>query len=88
MGSEKVLSYFYELLTIPRPSYHEERIADYLAQFGQQRGLTVLRDPYHNVILKKAGRPGASSVVLQAHSDMVWASEQAVPKGTERPRGP
>ena len=87
MGSEKVLSYFHELLTIPRPSYHEERIADYLAQFGQQRGLTVLRDPYHNVILKKAGRPGASSVVLQAHSDMVWASEQAVPKGTERPRG-
>ena len=87
MGSETVLSHFQELLNIPHPSYHEEKIADYLAQFGQQRGLTVLRDPYHNVILKKAGRPGAPCVVLQAHSDMVWVSDQAVAPGEELPRG-
>ena len=87
MGSERVLSHFHKLLTIPHPSYHEEKIADYLAQFGQQRGLTVLRDPYHNVILKKTGSPGAPSVVLQAHSDMVWVSDQDVPEGAELPRG-
>lgn len=87
MGSEQVLSHFHKLLTIPHPSYHEEKIADYLAQFGQQRGLTVLRDPYHNVILKKAGSPGAPTVVLQAHSDMVWVSDQDVPEGAELPRG-
>ena len=31
--------YFYEISRIPRGSFHEERIADYLEQFARDRGL-------------------------------------------------
>ena len=87
MGSEQVLSYFHEILKIPRPSYREGAIADYLEQFGRQRGLSVIRDPCNNVIIKKAGSSRVRPVVLQAHSDMVWVSDCAVPEGEEFPRG-
>lgn len=85
MESQRVLSYFDKILKIPRPSYHEAAIADYLERFGTQRGLSVMRDSYNNVILKKAGNIQSSAVILQAHSDMVWAAEQPVALGNEIP---
>lgn len=66
MESQRVLSYFDKILKIPRPSYHEDAIADYLERFGSQRGLSVMRDPYNNVILKKAGNIRSPAVIQQA----------------------
>lgn len=85
MENQRVLSYFDEILKIPRPSYHEAAIADYLERFGTQRWLSVMRDSCNNVILKKVGNIQRPAVVLQSHSDMVWVTEQPVPPGNEIP---
>ena len=70
--------YFYEISQIPRGSFHEERIADYIEQFAKDHGLWYVRDGMHNLILKKPGSPGREQeppLMLQAHTDMVCAKE-------------
>lgn len=66
--------FFEEISAIPRASYHEGRIADYLVAFATARGLAVYRDASHNVLIKKqgtAGRENEQPLLLQAHTDMV-----------------
>ncbi|MCC5909624.1 MAG: beta-Ala-His dipeptidase [Clostridiaceae bacterium] len=76
MGAERAFYYFNEISKIPRVSFEEKKIADYLVEQGERMGLEVIRDKENNVILKKAGnRIDSPVVVLQAHSDMVWESE-------------
>ena len=69
-----LLDYFRIISDIPRPSYHEERIADYLCGFAEQRGLEYYRDENHNVLIKisgSVGRENEPAVLLQGHTDMV-----------------
>ena len=80
MSKEKaldiVLSEFLELAKIPRPSHHEERVAEYLYQWAAQRGLKVEKDSMNEIIIDKPASPGcenAPRVILQAHMDMVCA---------------
>lgn len=71
---DRVLSYFYEISAIPRPSYHEEKIADYLVEFAHSHDLEVLRDSAHNVLIRKKAsgdKMNAPFVLLQGHTDMV-----------------
>lgn len=71
---EAVFRFFEEISAIPRPSYHEEKIADYLVAFAKARGLWVLRDELHNVLIKAPATEGLSDrapVLLQGHTDMV-----------------
>lgn len=66
--------YFEEISRIPRASYKEEKIADYLEEFAKQKGLTCKRDEMNNVIIYKpasAGYEDHPAVILQAHTDMV-----------------
>ena len=59
---------------IPRPSHHEERVADYLCQFAQRLGLEYKRDRHNCVVIRKPATPGhehAEPVVLLNHMDMV-----------------
>ena len=66
--------YFEELCAIPHPSYHEERIADYLEAFAKERNLECYRDEKHNVLIKKGASHGYEvhpPVLLQGHTDMV-----------------
>lgn len=70
--------YFYEISKIPRMSFHEEKIADYLEQFAQEHGYWYHRDDIGNVIIKKpgtAGKEDAEPIILQAHTDMVCEKE-------------
>lgn len=72
--SKPNLKYFEEISRIPRPSFHEELIADYLVDFAKERGLWYYRDSIHNVIIKKDATPGRidrAPIILQAHTDMV-----------------
>lgn len=74
MFFDSVLKYFYEISAIPRPSYHEDKIADYLMNFAHTHGLEVLRDNAHNVLIRKRAsddKIGAPAVLLQGHTDMV-----------------
>ncbi|MBQ9773420.1 MAG: aminoacyl-histidine dipeptidase [Clostridia bacterium] len=69
-----VFRFFEEICAIPHPSYHEERIADYLVAFAASRGLEYYRDELHNVLIKKPATQGASErapLLLQGHTDMV-----------------
>ena len=69
------LDFFYEIAKIPRPSYSCGRIADYICDFAEKRGLSFVRDGADNVIIKKnatAGYENAPAVMLQGHTDMVW----------------
>ena len=74
ISTERVFSIFRELNQIPRPSHHEERIADYLCQFAERQNLEYERDKENCVVIRKAASPGheeAESIVLLNHMDMV-----------------
>ena len=71
---ERLWYYFNEILKIPRPSKKEEKIVEYLLNFGKEKQLETFKDDIGNVIIKKAASPGkenTKTVVLQSHMDMV-----------------
>ena len=73
-STERVFSIFRELNQIPRPSHHEERVADYLCQFAERLQLEYERDKENCVVIRKAasrGYEGAEPIVLLNHMDMV-----------------
>lgn len=70
----ELMRFFEEISAIPRPSYHEERIADYLVEFARARGLEYYRDDLNNVLIDlpaTCGREDTESLLLQGHTDMV-----------------
>jgi len=72
--TQRVFSIFKELNQIPRPSHHEERVADYLCQFAKRLKLDYERDEHNCVVIRKAATPGhetAEPIVLLNHMDMV-----------------
>ncbi len=72
------MRYFAEISKIPRGSFTEEKIVDYIEAFAKERGLWYRRDAIHNIIIRKEASPGRESeppLVLQAHTDMVWNKE-------------
>ena len=76
-----LIEYFEKISAIPRPSFHEERIADYLCDFARERGLEFYRDEIHNVFIKlpaSEGREGEDAVLLQGHTDMVCEKNSGV----------
>jgi dipeptidase D len=65
---------FYSLTQVPRPSKHEEKIQQFMLQFGDDHGLETFRDQVGNIIIRKpatAGMEDKKGIVLQAHLDMV-----------------
>ena len=71
---EAVFRFFEEICAIPHPSFHEERVADYLVAFAKERGLEYVRDELHNVLIKKPatrGMENRAAILFQGHTDMV-----------------
>ena len=69
-----VWRYFGEIMQIPRPSKHEEKVSAYLQKFGKDLGLETLSDSLGNVLIRKPASKGyekSAGVCLQAHMDMV-----------------
>jgi len=76
---ERVFYYFEEISKIPRESYHEKEISDFLIRFGKEHNLETYQDESLNVILRKKASPGyenAPGVILQGHMDMVCEKEE------------
>ncbi|MBR3115561.1 MAG: beta-Ala-His dipeptidase [Bacteroidaceae bacterium] len=74
VSTERVFAIFRDLNKIPRPSHHEERVADYLCKFAEHLNLEYERDNENCVVIRKAASPGyegAETVVLLNHMDMV-----------------
>lgn len=71
---EKVFEIFGEILSVPRPSKHEERMTKFLMDWAEKRGLEHERDEIGNVIIRKGASKGMENkawVCLQSHMDMV-----------------
>lgn len=65
---------FYALTQIPRPSHHEEKVQEFIFNFGKNLGLETTKDEAGNIIIRKPATPGMEDrqgVILQAHLDMV-----------------
>lgn len=68
--------YFEDISAIPRGSYKEQAITDYLEKFAQDLDLPYTRDKANNVVIRKPATPGYEdheTVMLQGHTDMIWA---------------
>ncbi len=69
-----VFDQFAQINKIPRPSKHEEKMIEYLKDFGKSHGLETVVDETGNVLIKKPATKGYEdrpTVVLQSHMDMV-----------------
>ena len=79
VSTERVFSIFSELNRIPRPSHHEELVADYLCQFAERLHLEYERDAHNCVVIRKPASKGhehAEPIVLLNHMDMVCVGMQ------------
>ncbi len=65
---------FADLNAVPRASKKEERVIQFMVDFGKKLNLDTVVDPVGNVIIKKPASKGMENrktVVLQSHLDMV-----------------
>ncbi len=65
---------FADLNAVPRPSKKEERVIEFIKNFGNNLGLETFEDEIRNVIIRKPATPGMENrkaLVLQGHLDMV-----------------
>ena len=65
---------FADLNAVPRPSKKEERVIQFMLDFGASLQLETLNDEVGNVIIRKPATPGLENkkmVTLQSHLDMV-----------------
>ena len=71
----KVLwSNFAELNAVPRPSKREEKVIEFMVNYGKSLNLETLQDSIRNVIIKKPASKGMENrtkIILQSHLDMV-----------------
>jgi len=67
-------NHFADLNAVPRGSKKEERVIQFMVDFGKKLNLETVVDPVGNVIIKKPASPGMEhrvTTVLQSHLDMV-----------------
>ena len=72
---------FADLNAIPRASKKEQRIAQWVREFGLRHGLEVITDDFGNVIIKKPASPGREKspvTILHGHLDMVHSKNAGV----------
>lgn len=70
----EIWKHFVRFNAVPRPSKREDKAIDFVLNFGRSLGLETQRDEIGNVLIRKPASPGyedRSTVVLQAHLDMV-----------------
>ncbi|MBV7267904.1 aminoacyl-histidine dipeptidase [Winogradskyella luteola] len=65
---------FADLNAVPRPSKKEERVIQFMKNFGENLGLETIEDEVGNVIIRKPATQGMEDrkpIVMQSHLDMV-----------------
>ena len=79
---QSYLDIFKQLCAIPRPSHHEEKVADFLCNFAKEHGLTYHRDEHNCVVIEMPATPGYEDkepIVILNHMDMVCVAEEGYP---------
>lgn len=67
-------NHFADLNAVPRPSKKEERVIQFMVDFGNSLNLETKTDKIGNVIIKKPATPGMENrqtLIMQSHIDMV-----------------
>ncbi|WP_128331334.1 aminoacyl-histidine dipeptidase [Apibacter sp. HY039] len=70
----KLWNFFSDLNAVPRPSKKEEKVREFIKNFGNSLNLETLEDRVGNILIKKPATSGLETkkkVVLQSHLDMV-----------------
>lgn len=70
----RIFECFAQVNKVPRPSKKEDRMIEFLLDYGKSLNLETLRDECGNVIIRKPATPGMEqkpTVILQSHMDMV-----------------
>lgn len=78
---KSVFDCFAQINKVPRPSKREEKMIEFLRQFGESHGLDTHVDEVGNVIIRKGATPGyenRKTVILQSHHDMVCEKNKDV----------
>ncbi len=73
-------NHFADLNAVPRPSRKEERVIQFMKDFGKSLDLTVESDKVGNVLIRKPATPGMEKrthLVMQSHLDMVHQKNNA-----------
>lgn len=73
-NSMSPMKYFEIISEIPRASFKEEALSNYLKNFADERNLKFIQDDMFNIIIFKEASKGyedAPTVMLQSHLDMV-----------------
>ena len=74
LSPRKIWNNFEDLNAVPRPSKNEERVIEFIKNFGLALGLITYVDSSGNVIIKKPASEGMESrktIIIQSHLDMV-----------------
>ena len=62
LNPTQVWENFEALCNIPHPSKKEEKIIQYMKEFGEKLGLKTIVDEVGNVIIKKPATPGMQNI--------------------------
>jgi dipeptidase D len=71
---KELWNYFHEITQIPRPSKHEQKMIQYMKEFGKKHNLETFVDKVGNVIIRKPATKGMENrkgIIFQTHLDMV-----------------
>lgn len=75
---KRVFYYFEQLSQIPRCSYNEKNVSNYIKDIGKKLGLETIQDDLLNIIIRKPATSGyedSEGVIIQGHMDMVCEKE-------------
>lgn len=78
---EPLWRHFQTFCETPRPSWHEQALAEKIEAWADDRGLAHERDAAGNLLIRKPATPGAETapgIVLQGHLDMVAETEAGI----------
>ena len=76
----KVFQYFEEISQIPRPTFQEKAISDYLVGFAENHHFEYHQDGIYNIIIIKEASEGMEDkepIILQSHMDMVCEKDSS-----------
>lgn len=79
LNPKVVWEYFEDICQIPRQSKKEEKIIEFLLDFGKKNNLDTKRDEIGNILISKSatkGKENVKTVVLQSHIDMVCEANE------------
>ena len=79
LAPQNVWQIFDLICSVPHISKHEAALVEKLAALAENAGLSVIRDEFDNLIIRRPAAPGwenAPEIILQAHTDMVPASDR------------